>query len=217
MVKQRKAFIWDLDGTLLDSYGIIVSSLRKTYQEYGIPVDEEDVYRHVIRYSVNSFIRNMEEKTGVPFAVMKDRYSELTAEQIDNIPAMPHAREILEWLSERGVENYVFTHRGTSTERVLKNLGLYDFFLEIITSQEGFPRKPEPDALRYLLEKYGLDRETTFYIGDRTLDMECAKNAGVHGVLLLPPKGYGEPSGFEEYIITDLMDVASLQRFPCPV
>ena len=62
MLKQRKAFIWDLDGTLLDSYGIIVSSLRKTYQEYGLPIDEEDVHRHVIRYSVNSFIRHMEEK-----------------------------------------------------------------------------------------------------------------------------------------------------------
>ena len=55
MLKQRKVFIWDLDGTLLDSYGIIVSSLRKTYQEYGLPIDEEDVHRHVIRYSVNSF------------------------------------------------------------------------------------------------------------------------------------------------------------------
>ena len=210
MLKQRKAFIWDLDGTLLDSYGIIVSSLRKTYQEYGLPIDEEDVHRHVIRYSVNSFIRHMEEKTGVPFAVMKDRYSEITGKQIDNIPAMPHAKEILECLSERGAGNYVFTHRGTSTERVLKNLGLHDFFLEIITSQEGFPRKPEPDALWYLLEKYSLDRENTFYIGDRTLDMECAKNAGIHGVLFLAPNGYGEPSGFEEYIISDMMDVASL-------
>ena len=210
MLKQRKAFIWDLDGTLLDSYEIIVASLQKTYREYGIQTDKEDISRHVIRYSVRSFIQRMEEKTGVPFAVMKDRYSEISSQQIDNIPSIPHAREILECLSARGAENYVFTHRGKSTEQVLKNLGLYDFFLEIITSQEGFPRKPEPDAIRYLLDKYGLDRETTFYIGDRTLDMECAKNAGIHGVLFLAPNGYGEPSGIEDCIISDLMDVASL-------
>ena len=54
MLKQRKAFIWDLDGTLLDSYEIIVSSLQKTYQEYGIQTDKENVHRHVIRYSVSS-------------------------------------------------------------------------------------------------------------------------------------------------------------------
>lgn len=210
MLKQRKAFIWDLDGTLLDSYEIIVSSLQKTYQEYGIQTDKENVHRHVIRYSVSSFIQRMEAETGIPFAVMKDRYSEISRKEIAHIPAVPHAKEILEHLSECGAENYVFTHRGKSTAQVLKSLGLYDFFLEIITSQDGFPRKPEPDAIRYLLEKYGLDRENTFYVGDRSLDMECAKNAGIHRVLFLPPNGYGEPSGMEEYIITDLMDVASL-------
>ena len=94
MLKQRKAFIWDLDGTLLDSYGIIVSSLRKTYQEYGLPIDEEDVHRHVIRYSVNSCIRHMEEKAGVPFATLTN-YTELLEAAVEESYITKEEQELL--------------------------------------------------------------------------------------------------------------------------
>lgn len=59
-MKNTKAFIWDLDGTLLDSYEIIVSSLYENYKEYGIELNKEDIHKHVIRYSVSSFIQKME-------------------------------------------------------------------------------------------------------------------------------------------------------------
>ena len=38
-----KTFIWDLDGTLLDSYGVIVSSLRRTLEELNVPMEEEEL------------------------------------------------------------------------------------------------------------------------------------------------------------------------------
>jgi phosphoglycolate phosphatase-like HAD superfamily hydrolase len=44
--------IWDLDGTLLDSYEVIVATLYKTYKEYGIELDKEYILREVITYYV---------------------------------------------------------------------------------------------------------------------------------------------------------------------
>ena len=52
----RLAFIWDLDGTLLDSYGIIVSSLYQAYREFGVELDKEEIHREVISFSVGEFL-----------------------------------------------------------------------------------------------------------------------------------------------------------------
>ncbi len=71
----------------------------------------------------------------------------------------------------------------------------------------GFPRKPEPDAIDYLVGKYGLERKNTFYVGDRSLDMECAANAGIGGILYRPEGSYTDPVGTEQFIVTDLMEI----------
>ena len=56
------------------------------------------------------------------------------------------------------------------------------YFTEILTSQSGFARKPNPEAATYLLDKYQLDSEKTYYIGDRTLDVEFAQNSGIQSI-----------------------------------
>lgn len=165
----KKAFIWDLDGTLLDSYDIIVSSLQETYKEFGIDTNKDDILEHSIKYSVSSYIQSMEQKTGIPFEKAKERYSEISGKKKLNIQLIPHAEEILECLSQKGSQNFVFTNRGKTTEDVLKNLGIFEFFAEIITSQDGFPRKPAPDAINYLMDKYHLDPSFTYYVGGTEL------------------------------------------------
>lgn len=59
------------------------------------------------------------------------------------------------------------------------------YFTEILTSQSGFERKPSPEAANYLLDKYQLDFEKTYYIGDRTLDVEFAQNSGIQSINFL--------------------------------
>ena len=209
-MKNSKAFIWDHDGTLLDSYEMIVSSLYETYKEYGIELNKEDIHKHVIRYSVSSFIQKMEERTGIKFESMKKRYSEISDVKKLNIQAIPNDKDNFGKMAEQGAENFVFTHRGKSTETVLKNLELYHYFKEIISSQSGFPRKPEPDAINYLIKKYDLDRMNTYYVGDRTVDMDCAKNAKVNGILFLPTNSFCEANGSENYIVHNLLEIADL-------
>ena len=152
----------------------------------------------------------MEESTGITFDNMKKRYSEISDIKKLTIQTVPNAKEVLDKLTEHGTENFVFTHRGKSTETVLKNLELYHYFKEIISSQSGFPRKPEPDAINYLIKKYDLDRMNTYYVGDRTVDMDCAKNAKVNGILFLPTNSFCEANGTEKYIVHNLLEIADL-------
>ena len=60
---------------------------------------------------------------------------------------MKNGLEILKYLKEQGIHSYVFTHRGVSTEPVLRNLGIYDYFDEVVTSINQFKRKPDPEVL----------------------------------------------------------------------
>ena len=206
----KTAFIWDLDGTLLDSYGIIVSSLQDAFREFGIDSDSEEIRREVIIRSVGDFITQKEKETGIPFEQVKARFSEINDSRKLNIPPMPHAAELLHCLRERSIPNFVFTHKGTSTQTVLKNIGLYDYFEEIITGKDGFPRKPDPAAVLYLIRKHDLDKSSTFYVGDRSLDIECAVNAGIKSILYLPEGSAAEPTGKETFIVKDLLEIKDL-------
>ena len=210
--KAKPVFIWDLDGTLIDSYDIIVDSLCRIYKEkIGIDLNREDVYKEAIRYSVGHFIQGMEKQTGIKFEELKDRYSQISGEEKLKIKPMKHALEILEYLKGQGIHSYVFTHRGKSTEPVLRNIGIYDYFDEIITSKDPtFNRKPLPDTINHLVDKYHLYKNNTYYVGDRSMDIECANNANIKSIMFLPKGGYGIATGKETYTIEDLLDIKEI-------
>ena len=206
----KQAVVWDLDGTLLDSYGVIVDSLYQIYYEKGIDIDKKDILHDVINESVSVFIKKMETQFGVPFDDLKDRYTVISHKEKENIKAMKHAKEILEYLKNKGIPNYVFTHRGTTTESVLSNTGLLSFFDEIITSLNSFERKPHPSGLNYFVNKYNLDKENTYYVGDRPLDIECANNAGIKSIMFIPENSPAKATGKESFVVKDLLDIKNI-------
>ena len=53
---QETAFIWDLDGTLLDSYEAILSGIEETYCTFSIPFDKEKVRAFILKYSVQDLL-----------------------------------------------------------------------------------------------------------------------------------------------------------------
>lgn len=204
------AFIWDLDGTLIDSYEIIVDSLYQIYKEKGFDIDKKEILNDVISESVSFFIKKMEDRFGVPFDDLKDRYSVISHNAKDNIKAMKNAKEILKYIKDNNIPNYVFTHRGVTTESVLKNIGIYEYFDEIVNSLSGFDRKPSPDGLNYLINKYHLNRNETYYVGDRKMDILCANNAHIKSIMYIPEQSVAKATGQETYVIKDLLQIKDI-------
>ena len=58
----KKAVIWDLDGTLLDSYDVIVESIYRTFLENGLACSKEEIHRHAIRFSISSLFSEYAQK-----------------------------------------------------------------------------------------------------------------------------------------------------------
>ena len=182
---QETAFIWDLDGTLLDSYEAILSGIEETYAQFSIPFDKEKVRAFILKYSVQDLLVQVAEERGLDVDRLNQVRAQSLAEKNAQVILMPGAREVLAWANQQGIQQFVYTHKGDNALTILRDLGLDVYFTEILTSQSGFARKPSPEAATYLIDKHHLKPEQTYYIGDRSLDIEFAQNSGIQSINFL--------------------------------
>lgn len=182
---QKTAFIWDLDGTLLDSYEAILSGIEETFAQFSIPYDKEQVREFILKFSVQDLLEQVAEERNLDVEVLNQVRAQSLAEKNAQVVLMPGARDVLAWADQVGIRNFVYTHKGDNAFTILRDLGLESYFTEILTSQSGFARKPSPEAAIYLLDKYQLNPDNTYYIGDRTLDVEFAQNSGIRSINFL--------------------------------
>ena len=182
---QKTAFIWDLDGTLLDSYEAILSGIEETFAQFSIPYDKEKVREFILKFSVQDLMEKVAEERKLDVEVLNQVRAQSLAEKNAQVVLMPGARDVLAWADQAGIQQFVYTHKGDNALTILRDLGLESYFTEILTSQSGFARKPSPEAAIYLLDKYQLNPDNTYYIGDRTLDVEFAQNSGIQSINFL--------------------------------
>ena len=203
---QKTAFIWDLDGTLLDSYEAILSGIEETFAQFSIPYDKEKVREFILKFSVQDLLEQVAEERNLDVDGLNQVRAQSLAEKNAQVVLMPGAREVLAWADEAGIQQFVYTHKGDNAFTILRDLGLESYFREILTSQSGFERKPSPQAATYLLDKYELDPEKTYYIGDRTLDVEFAQNSGLQSINFL------ESSYEGNHMIQELTDIPHISE-----
>lgn len=178
----KEALIWDLDGTLLDSYDAILAGIKETYSHYGLTFDTQAVRDYILKYSVQQLLEEVAKEKNLDAEEMNRFRKQSLQEKNATIHLMNGAKEILEWATEKGFKQFVYTHKGDNAYQVLRDLGILDYFVEIVTTDNGFRRKPHPEGIDYLVNKYSLDKEYTYYIGDRELDVDVAINGGIHSI-----------------------------------
>lgn len=182
---QKTAFIWDLDGTLLDSYEAILSGIEETFAQFSIPYDKEQVREFILKYSVQDLLVQVAEERKLDVEMLNQVRAQSLAEKNAQVVLMPGSRDVLAWAEESGIQQFVYTHKGDNALTILRDLDLESYFTEILTSQSGFARKPSSEAATYLIDKHQLNPDNTYYIGDRTLDVEFAQNSGIQSLNFL--------------------------------
>jgi len=174
-------FIWDLDGTLIDSYDVFLEALSESFANFKLPFDRQTVYNFIKEESVNSLL----EKQAVSFEKIKEDFTKNSTFKNDKIKLMVGAKEVLDWTQKENIQNFIYTHKGKNSFDLLKQLGISSYFLEVVTSENNFKRKPNPEAINYLVKKYNLKTDETYNIGDRKLDIEAAHNSGLGSINFL--------------------------------
>ena len=175
------SFIFDVDGTLIDSYDGIISALNNVLNNHNINID--NVRKHVIDTSVYEFLIYASTKCNLESNQLFEEYKIERIKTQYDYKFMNNAIDVLRYLYNKGYKLFIFTHKGNSINKILKDNNIDNLFLDVISSDhEFFKRKPEAYSIDYLVDKYGLDKNNTYYVGDRRIDIECSKNANVKSI-----------------------------------
>lgn len=185
-MKNIKHFIWDYDGTLLDTYPNIVRYLYLALKDFGVEVDKREILENLLeslRYSLDHYSKLYNLPN------LSERYKFYAAnESNDPVSTFPYIKEVLSQIRKNGCYNYIFTNRGDECLSFLERCEIKDEFVEIVTSNNpNFVIKPAPDAILYLMKKYGGNESDTVMVGDRLCDLESAYAAGCKTVHLVTP------------------------------
>lgn len=198
--------IWDFDGTLFDTYPVMARAFTETMNEAGYPADYREVY-DLMKIAISETVKKFQAEYGFGQEVL-DAYRARRIEfELAGACPFPGVEEVLARVIAAGGDNFICTHRGDSIYELLRQGGVEGYFKEITTSAHHFARKPSPEAVQYLLDKYGMDPAETLMIGDRPLDVEAGQNAGTAGCFFDPDGATYAPAQHQITDIRQLFDV----------
>lgn len=198
--------IWDFDGTLFDTYPVMGSIFKNMLEEEGFVESLDDIIKSM-KVSMSYALQHYEKKYHINNTFI-DRYNKKRIDMEVNL-SKPYTgiEEICRYIHTSGKNNYLYTHRGESAIILLKNFGLHDYFTDFITSQHGFERKPSPNAINFLVDKYNIIHDEAIMIGDRDLDILSAKNAGIHACYFTDSS---EKSNIADFTINSFQQLYSI-------
>ena len=188
-------FLFDLDGTLVDSVYEHVLAWKEALDEEGIELSVWRIHRK-IGMSGGLFTDQLIRETGI--AIDEERGERLRRAHArayrrlgDRIRPLPGARDLLQWLSGAGIRWAIATSGRRETAAVnLKALGVDPEKSPVVTRDEVKHAKPDPDLFLAAAKRLGAPIETAYVVGDSIWDMLAAARCRALGVGLLCG-GYG--------------------------
>jgi phosphoglycolate phosphatase-like HAD superfamily hydrolase len=186
--------IWDVDGTLFDTYPAIAGAFHKALHDLGHDAALswiEELARESLGMCAST-LAEVAQTNADTLADMFDTYY-ATVSAADQ-PTFPGVRAVCEEVCARGGKNVIVTHRGrAATLELLAAGGLTGFFSGVVTRDDAYPRKPDPAAFNAIIEQCELSREETITVGDRDIDIEAGRAARVFTCLYGPGNGGARP------------------------
>ena len=186
-LKDMRLFIWDFDGTLMDTYPVTFNAyLRLALADFGYSAPEAEIMEKML-VNTGHAVNYYTELYDLP--QLRKRYQYYGNQGAVAMPeTYPQVADVLDRVRALGGISCIYTHRGETIFPMLAYGGLTEKFDEIITpAHASFATKPAPDAVLYLMKKYGIPPEQTVMVGDRACDLESGQNAGARTLHLLTP------------------------------
>lgn len=185
----KKAVIFDLDGTLLDTLDDIADSINAMLNEYGYPNISRERVRAIIGSGAKKLIADAlpEKLSDEEFIKRLETYNRIyNASGSPKTKLFGGIKEVLSELKHRGYRLAVLSNKPQhSTDKVAeKYLSGLDF--DFIGGQsDKIKCKPDPAGALYVLDKLGVKPENAYLVGDGETDVLAAINAGITGIAAL--------------------------------
>lgn len=204
--------VFDLDGTLIDSRRDLADSANEMLATYGAgPLDEQRIIS-MVGCGAPTLVKRvlaaantdapLDEALARFLAAYNQRLTSYTR-PYEGIP------DLLDELHSRGVAMALLTNKPLEQSvTILEAFGLARYFQWIVGGDGPWPRKPAPEGMRFLMQQAAAAPDTTVLIGDSTIDLQTARNAGVR--VCLARYGFG----FADLAASDLRGDEALVDAP---
>ena len=207
-----RAAVFDLDGTLLDSYVGIHDSLADVLEHYGRPPITVEEARRLVGHGLEALIAKVlpEELRFEAAQRFRFRYK-VNAPKLTRL--MPGAELVVSELWRRGIRLAIASNKpAVFSRQLLAGFGLAELFTFIGGPDLGFPEKPDPAMVRAALQSMRSSPAETLYVGDMTVDVETARAAGL--AIAVVPLGSSTREELEalrpDHLLPGLADVLGL-------
>ena len=179
-----KLVIFDLDGTLVNAYPAVSRSVNYTLESLGFaPRSHAEIKRSVGGGDRKLMVHFVGEKLADRALVIYRPHHTKALEVKGAVKLLPGAWGILKFLKSKGYKLAIASNRPAKFTRIiLKVLGILPFFDVVLCADKVGRPKPYPDILWAIARRLGLEGQEVLYVGDMTIDINCARRAGVRMV-----------------------------------
>ena len=181
-MKSYKLYLFDLDGTLIDSDQMIIETFRELYPLYRPGFNPSDDY---IRQFSGPQMADTLKKEFPNFdqTMILDEYKKRSQKYYDkSVQLFPNVKEMLELLNEKNIKFGVITNKFRfATDYTYKLLGIDKLNIFSVCADDVKNYKPSADGIIEAMHHFGIkNKEDVIYIGDCYIDYVTAQNAGVN-------------------------------------
>lgn len=215
--REIEGMIFDVDGTLTDSIEAYYEVFHEVTARFGIPIRKEDVLEPMATGSliwdriIPENVPGRDEKIRKLMEVIPQAYQEV----FQHVKPFIGLASLLKRLREEGIKLGVLTSSRAVAVRPLDNHALSQYFMVIMTREDGFAPKPAPDGILECLRRLNVLPRRAIVIGDSPLDIRAGKAAGtwtigvLSGISNLAQLDREAPTA----IINDVSQLGSLLSF----
>lgn len=177
-----KHFIFDLDGTLIDTEQAVLNTWQKTLADYGYHFSLAEL-RAVLGVTTETGLSRLNAQVDSEFVPRwQDNYTAFAKET----SFFPGTREMLLTLRDKGCDLGIVSSRDCKEyQAFFSQFGLDKLFGTVILAEDTVRHKPDPDPILQYLKVTGAEPDQCIYIGDMPGDIICANRSGIASGLAL--------------------------------
>lgn len=183
-------YIFDLDGTLLDTLQDLAASVNYALRKHGMPEHSIDDVRRFVGNGVRLLMeRAIPDAAQNPdfeatFATFREHYMHHSLDTTHPYPGIP---EVLAELKARGCRLAVVSNKMmAATQELIRHF--FPDTIEVAIGEheaEGIRKKPAPDTVFAALKELGVDKNGAVYVGDSDVDIQTSRNSGLPCISVL--------------------------------
>ncbi|MFP4974908.1 pyrophosphatase PpaX [Paenibacillus sp. CN-4] len=204
--------LFDLDGTIVDTNELIISSFTYALQQHALPVlTREEMIPHMgttLQHQMRVF-SGLEDVSGLELS-----YRAFNVEHHDAlVRSFPRVNETLDKLREQGIRMGVVTTKiRPTTIKALERFDLLQYMEVIVTVNDVEHPKPHPEPVQTAIRQLQADPARTLMVGDSAVDIQSAQAAGVKSAAVAwSLKGEAVLRAYHpDYVIHDMTDLLGI-------